>query len=77
MIKKDLFEVLREKLHCEYISDLRFVDYESIRVHIKNLDYNDFTLKEMIDAIVWFGGLVPNNISREKAWSILVSLNKR
>ena len=53
MIKKDIFEVLRDKMHCEYVSDLLFVDYERIRIHLEYMDPNDFELKEILDAIPW------------------------
>ena len=32
-MKKDLFDVLRDKMHCEFISDLLYVDYELIKLH--------------------------------------------
>ena len=76
MIKKDIFEVLRDKMHCEYVSDLLFVDYERIRIHLKYMDQNDFELKEILDAISWFGGTVPEEVTKDNAWSALLELKR-
>ena len=75
MIKKDLFDVLREKVHCEYISDLKFVDFERIQVHLERLNKDDFELKEILDALNWFGGEVPESTTKEEAWDLLLNLN--
>lgn len=77
MIKKDIFEVLRDKMHCEYVSDLLFVDYERIRIHLEYMDQNDFELKEILDAISWFGGTVPEEVTKDNAWSALLELKRK
>ena len=76
MIKKDLFDVLREKVHCEYISDLKFVDFERIQVHLERLNKDDFELKEILDALNWFGGEAPESVTKEEAWELLLTLKK-
>ena len=77
MIKKDIFEVLRDKIHCEYVSDLLFVDYERIRIHLEYMDQNDFELKEILDAISWFGGTVPEEATKDNAWNALLELKRK
>lgn len=72
MLKKDIFEVLREKVQCEYISDLKYVEFERIRVHLKCLDKDDFSLNDICDAVNYFGGAIPENVSKEKAWNSLL-----
>lgn len=76
MIKKDLFDVLREKVHCEYISDLKFVNFERIRVHLERMSSDDFELKEILDALNWFGGEAPESVTKEEAWKLLLTLKK-
>ena len=76
MIKKDLLEVLRDRLHCEYISDLRFVRLERVCRCIQDLDYNDFTHNEILDAVNYFGGDPLEIQTKEEAWSSLISLNE-
>ena len=75
-MRKDLFDVLREKFHCEYISDLLFVDYELIRIHLENLDYNEFELRELVDAANWFGKVKLDTQSKEEAYNYLLNLQK-
>lgn len=76
MIKKDLFEVLRDKVHCEFLSDLKFIDFEKVRIHLQHLNYDDFELREINDAINWFGGTPDENLSKQDAWEKLVNLHK-
>lgn len=76
MIKKDIFEVLRDKMHCEYVSDLLFADYERIRIHLEYMDQNDFELKEILDDISWFGGTVPEEATKDNAWNALLELKR-
>ena len=76
MIKKDIFEVLRDKMHCEYVSDLLFVDYERIRIHLEYMNSNDFELKEILDAITWFGGTIPEETTKDNAWEVLLKLKR-
>jgi len=75
-MRKDLFEVLRDKVHCEYISDLLFIDYELVRVHLEHLDYNEFELRELIDAANWFGHEKLDAQSKEEAYNYLLNLHK-
>lgn len=75
-IKKDLFDVLREKVHCEYLSDLKVVNFERVRAHLEQLDKDDFDLKEILDAINWFGGKVHEMTTKEEAWTVLLNLKR-
>lgn len=75
MIRKDLFEVLRDKVHCEYISDLKYISFERIRNQLKQLNYDDFELKEILDAINWFGDITAKSTIKEDAWNELLGLN--
>lgn len=75
-MRKTLFEVLRDKVHCEFISDLKFVDYNLIRIHLEHLDYNEFDLSELLDAVNWFGNVHLNTESKEEAYNYLLKLEK-
>lgn len=74
MIKKDLFEVLRDKIHCVCVSDLKFMKFDRIRDQLERLDYDDFELKEILDAINWFGDITSKSTTKEDAWKELLEL---
>lgn len=47
----DLFETLREKVQCQYISDLRTFWYKgAAREAVKGIDIGKYSLKELSDA---------------------------
>ena len=75
-MRKDIFEILREKVHCEYVSDLKFVDYNLIRIHLEHLDYNEFELSELLDAVDWFGNVKLDTESKEEAYQYLLKLER-
>lgn len=75
-MKKDLFDVLREKAHCEFISDLLYVDYDLIRVHLEHIDYNEFELSELLDAVNWFGNVKLETDSKKEVFDYLLTLDR-
>lgn len=75
-MRKDIFEVLRDKVHCEYVSDLKFVDYNLIRIHLEHLDYNEFKLSELLDAVYWFGNVKLDTESKEEAYQCLLDIER-
>ena len=75
-MRKDIFEILREKVHCEYVSDLKFVDYNLIRIHLEHWDYNEFELSELLDAVYWFGNVKLDTESKEEAYQYLLKLER-
>ena len=48
---EDLFEILREKVSCEYISDMRFGPYKFIaQKHLSKMDLSIYGLEVLNDA---------------------------
>ena len=41
---------------------------------LKRLDYDDFELKEILDAINWFGNITSKSTTKEGAWKELLEL---
>lgn len=57
----DIFEKLRTRVGCEYISDLRFCPYlEIAKKEVKNLNLSEFSEKELKDLVNY---LYPEDIS--------------
>ena len=75
-MKKELFDVLRDKVHCEFISDLLYVDYELIKLHLGRLDYNEFELSELLDAAHWFGNVKLETESKKEVFDFLLNLTR-
>ncbi len=52
---KDLFEILREKVRCEYISDMKSEPYKSIaKKHLSEMDLSVYGLEVLNDACNYF-----------------------
>lgn len=75
MNRKDLFECLRESVGCDFISDLRFCDFNIIRNHLLSMNYQDFSYAQICDAIAYFGIKADDFKSKEAAWINLLTFN--
>ena len=75
MNRKDLFDYLRESVGCDYISDLRFCDFNIIRNHLLDMNYQNFSHAQICDAIAYFGGKAEDFKSKESAWINLLTFN--
>lgn len=54
-LAEDLFEILREKVSCEYISDMRYEPYKSIaQKHLSKMDLSIYGLEVLNDACNYF-----------------------
>ena len=52
----DIFEYLKEKLNCAYISDLGFGVYKTTAIRIlKNMDTSIFSPEQIADISAYFG----------------------
>lgn len=57
MLQKDLFEELREEVHCTYISDLHSEEYSfNLLMVIEGKRADDFCIEEWVDLVNYLCG---------------------
>lgn len=71
---KNLFEVLREKVGCNYISDMKYDPYKEIaRKTLSAMNLSDYSLNVLNDACQYFYNKESEFLSKKEAIDYLNS----
>ena len=72
-MQNDLFDLLKQQVGCDYISDLRFEPYNSIAKNkLRCCEFDSCSLSELNDLAHYLFGISPFS-SKDVAISFLVS----
>lgn len=67
-MEKDLFEILKDRVGCMNISDLRFGRYRDSAMHaLTFIRLEEYSLSVLLDAIEYFHGEKPLFTSKDEA----------
>ena len=71
-MEKDLFEILKDRVGCMHISDLRFGRNRDRAMHVLTfIRLEEYSLSVLLDAIEYFHGEKPLLTSKDEAIAFL------
>ena len=73
----ELLEKLRILTNCDYISDLRFRDYEQVRPYLRFVNSDDYSIEQWKDASQYLTGIKPEIASAEGCYNYLLNYSAK
>lgn len=71
-----LLDRLQSLTHADYLSDLRYMNYEQIRVHLPELEVEKYTLFQWLDAAAYITGTHPELNTVQEVYEYLLAFRK-
>lgn len=71
-----LLDRLQKLTGADYLSDLRYMDYERIRTYLPELDVEQYSLSQWLDAAKYLTNTQPELSSAQEAYDYLLHFKK-